>query len=208
MIDNHQSIYRDVAQYYTEKLHAHGETPQGVDWNGSEGQFIRFAQLAQVITAPAYTINDIGCGYGALYEFLAPNPALQQYVGIDISVEMIDAGQRRYTHNDRVTFVHGASPVTPATYSVASGIFNVRLDRSDTEWWQYLTGVLDVMDQYSTHGFAFNCLTSYSDAEKMRDYLYYTDPCRLFDYCKRRYSRNVVLLHDYSLYEFTMIVRK
>jgi SAM-dependent methyltransferase len=133
MTDNQQSIYRDVAQYYTEKLHAYGETPQGVDWNGSEGQIIRFAQLAQVITAPSYTVNDIGCGYGALYEFLAPNVALQQYIGIDISIDMVHAGQRRYSDNDRVTFVHGANPLVPATYSVASGIFNVRLGRSDTE---------------------------------------------------------------------------
>ena len=34
MTDTRQSIYRDVAQYYAEKLQAHGETPQGVDWNG------------------------------------------------------------------------------------------------------------------------------------------------------------------------------
>ena len=57
-------------------------------------------------------------------------------------------------------------------------------------------------------GFAFNCLTSYSDAHKMRDYLYYADPCALFDLCKRRYSRYVALLHDYKLYEFTILVRK
>jgi hypothetical protein len=26
--------------------------------------------------------------------------------------------------------------------------------------------------------------------------------------CKRRFSRNVALLHDYDLYEFTVLVRK
>jgi len=30
----------------------------------------------------------------------------------------------------------------------------------------------------------------------------------LFDYCKRTYSRDVALLHDYGLYEFTILVRK
>ncbi len=53
----------------------------------------------------------------------------------------------------------------------------------------------------------FNCLTSYSDPEKKRDELYYADPCALFDMCKRRYSRQVALLHDYGLYEFTILVR-
>ena len=38
--------------------------------------------------------------------------------------------------------------------------------------------------------------------------LYYADPCALFDYCKRNFSRNVALLHDYKIYDFTLIVRK
>lgn len=42
----------------------------------------------------------------------------------------------------------------------------------------------------------------------MRDYLYYADPCAVFDYCKRHYSRNVALLYDYQQYEFTSLVRK
>jgi hypothetical protein len=42
----------------------------------------------------------------------------------------------------------------------------------------------------------------------MRNYLYYADPCALFDLCKRRYSKHVALLHDYGLYEFTILVRK
>lgn len=82
------------------------------------------------------------------------------------------------------------------------------MGRSDQEWWTYLKDILDALDGCSRHGFAFNCLTSYSDIDKMRDYLYYADPCAVFDYCKRHYSRNVALLHDYQLYEFTILVRK
>ena len=95
-----------------------------------------------------------------------------------------------------------------ADYGLASGIFNVRLGRSDAEWFDYLQATLDVLDRTSSLGFAFNCLTSYSDEDKKRDYLYYADPCQLFDLCKRRYSRQVALLHDYGLYEFTILVRK
>jgi hypothetical protein len=42
----------------------------------------------------------------------------------------------------------------------------------------------------------------------MRADLYYADPAQVFDYCKRRFSPNVALLHDYGLYEFTILVRK
>jgi hypothetical protein len=51
-------------------------------------------------------------------------------------------------------------------------------------------------------------LTSYSDAEKMRDDLYYGDPLIFFDRSKRRHARNVALLHDYGLWEWTLLVRK
>jgi hypothetical protein len=42
----------------------------------------------------------------------------------------------------------------------------------------------------------------------MRDDLYYADPRVIFDHCKRSFSRWVALLHDYGLYEFTIIVRR
>jgi len=42
----------------------------------------------------------------------------------------------------------------------------------------------------------------------MRPDLHYADPCVLFDRCKRRHSPRVALLHDYGLWEFTILVRK
>ena len=121
---------------------------------------------------------------------------------------MIRAAQNRHAHHPNARFVVTAQPPETADYGIASGIFNVRLGRNDAEWRDYLEDTLDGLDRTSRNGFAFNCLTSYSDAHKMRDYLYYADPCALFDLCKRRYSRYVALLHDYKLYEFTILVRK
>jgi hypothetical protein len=121
---------------------------------------------------------------------------------------MILAARARHAASTNAQFVVSAAPPEMADYGIASGIFNVKLGRGDAEWWIYFETTLDVLDRTSQHGFAFNCLTSYSDADMMRDYLYYADPCALFDLCKRRYSRHVALLHDYGLYEFTILVRK
>jgi hypothetical protein len=41
----------------------------------------------------------------------------------------------------------------------------------------------------------------------MRDDLFYADPLALFEHCRTRFSRRVALLHDYPLYEFTLLVR-
>jgi SAM-dependent methyltransferase len=209
MQNNKTDLLTDVAKYYTTKLAQHGETPQGVDWNGVESQSLRFGQLCKIFDiSNKFSINDLGCGYGALYDFLASEYENFAYSGIDVSESMIQAAEQRYKDKSQARFVFASEPDQVADYGVASGIFNVRLGRSDDEWQSYLEVTLDQLDKTSRIGFSFNCLTSYSDADKMRDYLYYADPSVLFNLCKRRYSRNVALLHDYGLYEFTILVRK
>jgi SAM-dependent methyltransferase len=202
-------ILGEVADYYSEKLARYGQDPRGVDWNSKESQWLRFQQLSKIIdTSNSYTINDLGCGYGALFEFLSQSGKHFEYCGIDVSADMIDAAAMRFNGSRNAQFIVAGEPPHIADYSIASGIFNVRQNRSDEAWQAYLETTLDQMDQSSRVGFSFNCLTRYSDPEKMRDYLYYADPCVLFDRCKRLYSRNVALMHDYDLYEFTILVRK
>ncbi len=202
-------ILCEVAEYYTSKLAEHGETPRGVDWNGNESQELRFEQLCKLIdTSSPFSINDLGCGYGALYDFLASKQKQFTYNGIDVSEKMILTAINRYKDKSNARFIVSSEPDKQQDYSLASGIFNVRMNRSDDEWLSYIKDTLDLLDRNSRLGFAFNCLTSYSDKDKMRDYLYYADPGALFDLCKRRYSRNIALLHDYGLYEFTILVRK
>lgn len=209
MQNNKTALLTEVASYYSEKLAQHGETPRGVDWNGEESQALRFEQLCKLITGPgAFTLNDLGCGYGALLDFLVEKHSTFAYLGVDVSEDMISAAEQRYANTPHARFVTAPEPDLIADYGVASGIFNVRLGRTDIEWIKYVEDTLDTLDRTSRRGFAFNCLTSYSDTDKKRDYLYYADPCLLFDICKRRYSRQVALLHDYGLYEFTILVRK
>lgn len=209
MAEDATTILGDVARYYTSKLEEHGTTARGVDWNGEASQTLRFDQLLRIVdVAGRFSINDLGCGYGALLDYLDARGFEVDYTGIDVSNEMVRAGARRFAGRAGANFVCAADLNGEADYSVASGIFNVRLEWSDTEWEIYIQATLDALNAASRRGFSFNCLTSYSDAPKMRDELYYVDPCALFDLCKRRYSKNVALLHDYGLYEFTILVRK
>ena len=95
----------------------------------------------------------------------------------------------------------------PTDYAVASGVFNVKQDADDEAWRTYIWETVADLAALGTRGFAFKRTTSCSDADKRRPDLYYADPLEAFDRCKRTYSRFVTLLHDYPLYEFTIIVR-
>jgi SAM-dependent methyltransferase len=199
----------DIERYYSAKVLEHGAVARGVDWNGEESQTLRFERLSEDLPAQrSFSLVDWGCGYGAYSRYLRSHFPETSYTGIDISAEMIAAAVKTQEESSMTRFLVGNRPEEPAHWCVASGIFNVRLDRDDQSWFAFICETLDLMNEYSTEGFAFNALTSYSDASKKRDYLYYASPEELFARCKREYSRSVKLLHDYDLYEFTLIVRK
>jgi len=202
-------IRRAISEYYTAKVTVHGATPCGVDWNSPQSQFLRFEKLMSVTDGRReFSINDYGCGYGALLQFLHANHLAPQYTGFDLAEAMIVQAVTIHGANGSHRFSSREEDVGTADYTVASGIFNVKLAATPVEWRDYILETLNKLCSISSVGFAFNMLTSYSHPERMRDTLYYGDPCFFFDYSKRYLSPNVALLHDYGLHDFTIVIRK
>jgi hypothetical protein len=83
----------------------------------------------------------------------------------------------------------------------------VRVDTEAERWRDYTLETIADLASLSRRSLGFNMLTSYSDPERMTERLFYGDPSFYFDWCKRNLSRQVALLHDYGLYEFTILVR-
>jgi hypothetical protein len=195
------ALFAAFDDFYAPRLAEHGATARGVDWNGPESQALRFEQLLRVLPDGPCSLNDWGCGYGALAGHVGHEV---DYRGFDVSARMVELARRE--HPDR-PFTDRADALEPADVTVASGVFNLRLDVGDDAWIAYVHEQLDAIAAVSRRGFAFNCLTSWSDPPKMRPELFYGDPCAFFAHCKRRFSRDVALLHDYGLFEWTILVR-
>ncbi len=195
-----------VRDLYTANLAEHGIDSRSVGWPDPDAQLLRFRKLAVLlegVTGPV-TVNDWGCGYGALFPFLDGIVELAGYTGYDVSEPMLDAA-RRHVDDPRARWVLGGDVADEADFSFVSGTFNVRMEASDEEWGQYVRSVLRTLHERSRRGFAFNLLTSYVDWRK--DDLFYADPAEYFAFCKGL-SRSVALLHDYPLFEWTMVVRR
>jgi SAM-dependent methyltransferase len=198
----------EVEQYYARKLDRHGPTPRGVDWNDDGSQRLRFEQLLALVgDAKAFSLNDYGCGYGALLDHLLREGREVRYTGYDISPAMIATARERHEGAPRASFTTEPAELRPADFTVASGVFNVKLDTAEDEWRQYVFEMIDQMAGLSVTGMAFNALTSHTDPGRRRPDLYYADPAAMLDHCLRAYSRDVALRHDYALYEFTILVR-
>jgi len=120
----------------------------------------------------------------------------------------VERARSRHEGGAEISFTTDGGSLQPADYVIASGIFNVKLQTPDAAWQGYVTETLERIERLARRGFAFNALSLYSDPEKRRTDLHYADPLALFDYCKRRFSPRVALLHDYPLWEFTILVRR
>lgn len=197
-----------VKAYFDQRIREHGASPRGSDWNSETSQNVRFEQLLKVIESNSFSILDYGCGYGALADYLANKNFDADYYGYDILESAIETARQAHRDRSRRTFFVDKSQLPVCDYAVASGIFNFRGEHSFEAWTEYVLDVLNEFNQLGQRGFSSNFLTKYSDADKMRSDLYYADPLFLFDYCKRNFSKNVALLHDYRLYDFTLLIRK
>ena len=198
-------------EYFSEKLEEFGATAKGVDYNGPEAQERRFEQLMKIIQpAQPFTIIDYGCGYGAMFDFLNGKAWKFEYFGLDVIEKMVIAGRDSHKNLPNAHFTTYERDLPTADYLVAGSIFNIKLDSAYEDWQDAVVKTLYQMNRLCSKGFSFNMLTKYSDADRMaqRPDLFYADPLFFFDLCKRKFSRNIALLHDYGLYDFTILVRK
>lgn len=201
-----------ITDLYEENLRNHGYTSKSVGWKDEASQILRFEKLAEVIAPHAggdeISVNDLGCGYAAMFRFLdkLPDVRLTRYYGYDISEKMLSAAQQAVGADTRAHFIQSSEVTEEADYSFVSGTYNVKLEMSDELWAEHIKESLLNLAAKSRKGLAFNLLSTYVDWKQ--ENLHYGDPFMFFDFCKRNISRSVSLLHDYPLYEWTIIVRK
>jgi hypothetical protein len=212
MAHDNGAALQEIEALYTGNIRRLGLDSKSVGWRDEATHRLRFDKLVHGLipdhAAEPFTVNDLGSGYGAMFRYLDEhyNTRLKHYYGYEISDAMIDACRDFVTNDDRLEILKTNVPERSADYSFVCGTFNVKFQASDQEWDVYVKDMILRLAQQSTRGFAFNLLTSYVDWKE--PHLFYADPARYFDFCKRNVSRKVSLLHDYPLYEWTMVVLK
>ncbi|WP_158290212.1 trans-aconitate 2-methyltransferase [Ramlibacter sp. WS9] len=208
-IDDLDGVYQRTALYYSRKIAQFGPQPSGVDWRCEPTQQLRFVQLLKLCDSVGdFSLNDVGCGYGALLGYLARRRRLHRvdYLGIDIAPAMIEAARGAWPRHKK-RFVAAASSPRTADYSVASGVFNVRLDVDLAVWERFVERTLRQMRETSSLGFAFNLMTPVPPTVDSPAELYRPAPDQWIAFCERELGAKVQTLTGYGLHEQTLLVR-
>jgi len=197
-----------IEGYYSAKVQAHGATPLGVDWSCTPTQELRFVQLLRLCDfSRPFSLDDLGCGYGALLGFMGRRHRGHRadYLGIDLSPSMIDHAQQLWRKHMGAAFCVGARSPRVADYAVASGLFNVKLDEPAELWTGFIEATLKDMAAGSRLGLAVNFLAPLPEGMEGKPELYRTGPQPWVRYCERTLGRRVTVLASYGMREFTLL---
>ncbi|MBU1312762.1 MAG: class I SAM-dependent methyltransferase [Alphaproteobacteria bacterium] len=208
MRDEADQIHSAVRDYYTAAIGRYGSTAKGVDWNDEPSHRLRQEQFLRLLTCnPLASVLDLGCGYGDFLQVLREAGHSGFYLGCDLSPAMIEAAQRTFGDGPDRRWCVGDDPGETCDFAVASGIFNVRRGADPSTWTRYVDTTIDKLARLGRRGFGFNMLSTCSDLERRRSDLHYVDPVVMLKACLDRYGRQVAILQDYGLWEFTVLVR-
>ena len=204
-------IAGDVTAYYTGTLAQHGATPRGVDWSCKPTQELRFVQLLRLCSFDsAFSLNDIGCGYGALRGFLRQRHRRVRvdYLGVDLSRAMVDSARSRWGQLPQTRFEMAGAALRLADYSLASGLFNVRLHHPDSDWEPWVAHTLQGLHAASQIGFAVNFMSPMQPGESSPQALYRPALEKWTSYCENALQSTVEIITGYGMREYTLLVRK
>lgn len=208
--DDLDGLYAAIERYYTTKVTTHGPTPLGVDWPCTPTQELRFVQLLRLCDFKTpFSLNDIGCGYGAILRLLAQRHRRLpiDYLGVDLSPAMVLQARRLWRQRASTEFMVGNASPRSADYSIASGIFNVQLNQPEAAWLEFIKTTLFAMHATSRLGFAVNFLAPLGDSFVSQQELYRAPAEFWAGYCADELGMTVEILANYGMREYTLLAR-
>jgi SAM-dependent methyltransferase len=200
---------KTIFENYRSLFATHGDSPASLQHSSREQQFLRFVQLFN-IAEDISSVVDVGCGLGDMVAFMESQGIDASYRGVDFFEGFINRAIEKHAGNSKVCFSQGdvisdASAIPSGSeFVMLSGVFNNRTENNE----EHLRITLRRMFDACTRGVAFNALSTYVDYQD--EHLYYYDPLKVFDYCKKEITDKVCLRHDYQLkegiipFEYTM----
>ena len=192
-------------------MKTYGSEPKAAAWRDRERQLRRFqifSGLFEIVSADTgFSVNDLGCGYGAMFEAYRDLPAFKNahYYGYDISTGMLDEARANIS-DSRAVWIHSHEATHDADFSFISGTYNLNLNADVDLWRQYVEENLLQLWSKTRVALGFNMLSAH--APKRQKTLYYADPDHFLAFCRTHMSNQVRLVDRLAPEEFVIFVMR
>jgi len=213
------SFYHNIQRYlalrradalYQRRFLRFGNTATGVHWRDEKEQRLRFKILCEPMSIHLYNnssiqIADLGCGYGALFDYIQVQGFLGQYYGYDRNRHMIQYAKKTFPYKN--VFLKVASQVQrEVDYTVLSGTFNLKMDVSNAIWWEGVMEMLIHSWSQTREILAFNFLSTPSKRTPMQR-LFYCDSEVMLSFC-RTLTPHITVIEEKSLLDTHVILQR
>lgn len=128
---------KDLEKYknrYNRNYDKFGLDSKSLGWGGGrDRQFKRYeGMLRNISKLEDFSIIDVGCGFGDLYDFLEKNGYdVISYLGIDINDNFIEECKNKYSNSIQFIESDSIPKENSADIVFACGIFNAKIDEQD-----------------------------------------------------------------------------
>ena len=204
-------LNKQISNIYNKRFDNFNNTPKGVFWNSKLSQDLRLNiildKILQNAKSDKFSIADIGCGYGRLYEIIKERNlgSKVQYYGFDINKKLIN-----FCKNNKdfvnVKFGISALPFDDTDYVVMSGTYNLTPTNDISLWEDYIIKNLTNNWKFVRNAMIFNCLIK--EKRKIEKKLYYTELSWIQKICERNFCDPEIIKHNLLKDDITIILKK
>ena len=202
---------KPIADSYEWSINKYGPIHRAAAWRDGKRQQRRFDIFAGLLACDTnrdnITINDLGCGYGAMFNTYKNLPQFNngRYFGYDISRAMINAAKIKIK-DPRAYFFLTHEATHNADYSFVSGTYNMKMAADEDKWLKYIEQSIRQLWSKTKISMGFNMLNICSPHREST--LYYADPNYFLDFCQKNLKGTVRMIDLLHPNEFVIFIRR
>ena len=200
-----------ISNIYTKRFNKFQNTPKGVFWNNKLSQDLRLNIILDKIVSnlknDKFSIADVGCGYGRLYEIIKERnlDKIIEYNGFDINQEFINFCKNKKEFENG-QFTVSSFPLKKADYVIMSGTYNLTPTNNINLWENYIIKNLKSNWNFVGKGMIFNCLIK--EKRIIDKTLYYSELSWIKKMCEENFCNPEVIRHNLLKEDITIILKK
>ena len=207
----HKILNKEISNIYNKRFDTFNNTPKGVFWNSKLSQDLRLNiildKILQNAKSDEFSIADIGCGYGRLYEIIRDRNLDEKvkYHGFDINQKLINFCKNNKDLKN-IKFSIGTIPLKKTDYVVMSGTYNLTPTNNISLWENYVITNLKDNWKLVNKAMIFNCLIK--EKKQINQTLYYTELSWIKKICEYNFGKIQIFKNQLLKDDVTIVINK